>query len=110
MSYLKDQEELRDSIAVMLELSRASWHTENPLEEEGRMTEEDYSPYPRSLVFKTIYKHPMLCAAAVGAIWYFGPAKFSAMAVAGASLFLRHKASFLPLAQNLLSASVFKFK
>lgn len=106
MSDLKNQEQLRDSIKNMLELSRASWkpHRQTSGNDEG---ESDKS-FPRSMLFKTLYKHPLVSAATVASIWYFGPARFGAMAVAGVSLFMRHRISIMPIAQHLISSNISK--
>jgi hypothetical protein len=107
MSDLNDQEQLRDSIADILELSRESWKKENT---SNALNDDQEQPFPRSFLFKALNQHPLLSAAAVTSVWYLGPAKFGAMAVAGASLFLRHRDSILPIVQQVLSAALFKSK
>lgn len=107
MSDLKDQEQLRDQIAGILQLSRESWKKERAADAEN---DESDQPFPRSFLFKALNQHPLLSATAVASVWYLGPARFGAMALAGASLFLRHKNSILPIAQQVLSAVLFKPK
>lgn len=104
---LKDQELLRDNIADILQLSRESWKNEIAAE---AAREESEQPFPRSFLFKALNQHPLLSATAVASVWYLGPARFGAMALAGASLFIRHKNSILPIAQQVLSTVLFKPK
>lgn len=107
MSDIKNQEQLRDTIASVLELSRQSWK----LKDTSEAAEEDLinsQPFPRSILLKTITKHPLATAATVASIWYFGPAKFGAMTAAGIGLFMRHRMSILPIAEQLLSSAIFK--
>lgn len=108
MSDLKDQEQLRDSIIGMLELSRASWKTQEKTSDSGSL--HDDQAFPRSMLFKTLHKHPLLAAATVASVWYLGPAKFGTMAVAGASLFMRHHIAILPIAQHFISTTLSKNK
>lgn len=105
MTDLKTQEQLRDNIAGILELSRASWKTKP--EKQSRSYESDEF-FPRSVIFRTIGRHPLLIAAALGSVWYLGATRFGAMAVAGGSLLMRHHLSILPVAQKILSANFFK--
>lgn len=115
MTNLKEQEELRDSIANVLELSRASWklrgkrkkrnvRDDNPDDDDDFDSED----FPRSIVIKTLTRYPLASIATIAAVWYIGPARFSAMAVAGASLFIRHRLSILPLAEQLITSSLFR--
>lgn len=106
MSDIKDQEHLRDSITSMLELSRASW--KNSKETTRQDEQEDETPFPRSMLFKTLCNHPFISAATVASVWYFGPARFGAMAVAGVSLFMRHRISIMPIAQHIISTRLSK--
>lgn len=107
MSDLKDQEQLRDNIADILQLSRESWTKERASDADR---DESEQPFPRSFLFKALHQHPLLSATAVASVWYLGPARFGAMALAGASLFVRHRHSILPIAQQVLSAVLFKPK
>lgn len=109
MSDLQNQEQLRDSIASVLELSRQSWKLKN-LADDIKEEERDMEPFPRSLLLKTLTKHPLASAATIASIWYFGPARFGAMTAAGIGLFIRHRASILPIAEQLLSAAIFNTK
>lgn len=99
MTDLKNQEQLRDNIAGILELSRASWKAET----NDSQTKANDKAFPRSILFRTLTRHPVLSATAVAYVWYLGPGKFTAMAVAGGSLIMRHHLSILPLAQRFLS-------
>lgn len=108
MSDMKDQEQMRDTIASMLELSRDSWKTTR--NQNTAIKAEDDENFPRSILFKALQQHPLLSIAAVASIWYMGPARFGAMAVAGASLFIRHRSSILPIAQQIIGSSIFKAK
>lgn len=106
MSDIQNQEQLRDSIASVLELSRQSWKLKklaDDIEEEDRSSE----PFPRSILLKTLTRHPLASAATIASIWYFGPARFGAMTAAGIGLFIRHRASILPIAEQLLSTAIF---
>ena len=110
MSDLKNREQLRDDIASMLELSRASWKAHQEQEEAEEVLEElerQEHPFPRSALIRTVTKHPALSAASAAALWYFGPAKFGTMAVAGVSVFMRYKMSLLPIAQHLITSALF---
>lgn len=112
MSAPNNQEQLRDDIASMLELSRASWRVASKGrsksgDEETDENDPETSPYPRSLLFKTLSRHPLLVAAATAIIWRLGPAKFGAMAVAGAGLFIRHRFSAISIAQQVFSSPLF---
>lgn len=113
MSAHNNQEQLRDDIASMLELSRASWRVNakdrhRPRDEGSDETNSELLPFPRSLLFKTISRHPLMLAAVTAIVWRLGPAKFGAMAVAGAGLFIRHRFSAMAIAQQLFSSSFFK--
>jgi len=112
MSAPNNQEQLRDDIASMLELSRASWrlasHDRGEAEHDSEADSLDATPYPRSLLFKTLSRHPLIVAAATTIIWRLGPAKFGAMAVAGAGLFIRHRFTAITIAQQLFSSPLFK--
>lgn len=108
MSELKSQEQLRDDIASVLELSRASWKT--PKGEDRAEQDTLNNTFPRSMLFQTLNNHPLLSAAAVASIWYLGPARFSAMAVAGVSLFMRHRLAIMPIATQLVGANIFRSK
>ncbi|MGM8226284.1 hypothetical protein ACSV5M_06860 [Cellvibrio sp. ARAG 10.3] len=106
MTHIKDQEHLRDTIGSVLEISRTSWKLKHDQEAyEKEVTEGDF---PRSILLKTLTRHPLASAATVAALWYVGPARFGAMAFAGASLFMRHRMSILPLAEQLMTSNMFK--
>ena len=106
MTDVKDQEHLRDTISSVLEISRASWKLKNDQENyEEEMNEGDF---PRSMLLKTITRHPLASAATAAALWYVGPGRFGAMAVAGVSLFMRHRMSILPLAEQLMTSNILK--
>ena len=108
MTDVKDQEHLRDTISSVLEISRTSWKLKNDQENyEEEMNEGDF---PRSMLLKAITRHPLASAATVAALWYVGPGRFGAMAVAGVSLFMRHRISILPLAEQLMSSNILKPK
>ena len=104
MSDLDARKQLRDDIASILQLSRESWGKESARETYNREREE--GPFPRSILFKSLNKHPVLSAVAVASIWYLGPAKFGAMGAAAAGLFFRHRDSILPIVQQILSAAL----
>lgn len=108
MSELKSQEQLRDDITTVLELSRSSW--KSPPEPETSAAEEFSTPkfFPRSMLFKTLNNHPLASAVAIGSVWYLGPARFGALAVTGASLLLRHRLALIPIATQLASSRLFK--
>lgn len=112
MSAPNNQEQLRDDIASMLELSRASWrlasHDQSKAGHESEADSLDATPYPRSLLFKTLGRHPLMVAAATAIVWRLGPAKFGAMAVAGTGLFIRHRFTAITIAQQLFSSPLFK--
>ena len=106
MTDVKDQEHLRDTISSVLEISRASWKLKNDQETyEEEMAEGNF---PRSMLLKTLTRHPLAAAATTAALWYVGPARFGAMAVAGISLFMRHRMSILPLAEQLMTSQILK--
>lgn len=108
MSDLNEREQLRDSIAGILELSRESWKKKEEIN--NAINDSQGKFFPRSFVFRALNDHPLLSAAAVSSVWLLGPAKFGAMAIAGASLFLRHRHSILPIAHQVMSSGVFKSK
>lgn len=103
MSDLKNQEQMRDDIAAILELSRNSWrvNTDEPT------PNQDEDSFPQSLLFKTVIEHPILSTGTLLALGYFGAARFSALAVAGGSLLMRHHLSILPIARRLMSGNFF---
>lgn len=101
MSNLKEQIELRDNIAGVLEISRQSWQRNR--QEISR--KEDADTFPRSALFRTLSKRPMLVAAAIGSIWLVGPARFGAMAIAGSSLVLRHHQTVMALVDKVFGGS-----
>lgn len=108
MNDIKKQEHLRDTIGNVLEMSRASWRLKNKRQRDEDDAEE--GDFPRSMLVKTVTGHPLATVAVVAALWYIGPARFGAMAVAGASLLLRHRLSLLPLAEQLMTSNMFKTK
>jgi hypothetical protein len=105
MSDLKNHEQMRDDIAAILELSRASWRTD--VNTKKSESDQDDGHFPQSLLFKTVTEHPILSGATLLAIGYFGAARFSAMALAGGSLLMRHHLAILPIARQLLSGNLF---
>jgi hypothetical protein len=108
MSNLKNQEKLRDNIAGILELSRASWKLQQSAHSESAT--KDSSVYPRSLLFKMLNKHPLASTVTAASIWYLGPARFAAIAVAGISLFTKHRSVIIPIAQQLMTNNFFSHK
>ncbi|ARU26981.1 hypothetical protein [Cellvibrio sp. PSBB006] len=106
MTDVKDQEHLRDTISSVLEISRASWKLKN--NQEAYEEEINEGDFPRSMLLRTLTRHPLASAATAAALWYVGPARFGAMAVAGISLFMRHRMSILPLAEQLMTSSILK--
>lgn len=100
MSDLKNQEQLRDNIGEVLELSRRAWKIKKRAD---AIEDETEGPYPRSILFKTLSKHPAISAASLASVWLLGPARFSAMAITGISLFARYRMSILPIAQQVMS-------
>ena len=110
MSELKRQEQLRDDIATVLELSRTSWKASPEPEVDEAEKSAMPAPFPRSMLFQTLNNHPLLSAVAIGSVWYLGAARFSALAVTGASLILRHRLALIPIATQLASTNLFKTK
>lgn len=100
MSDLKNQEQLRNEIGELLELSRYSWKAKNKADDKE---DEADGPYPRSVLFKALGKHPALSVATLASVWLLGPARFSAMTIAGISLFARHRTAILPIVQQVMS-------
>jgi len=110
MSELKNQEKLRDDIATVLELSRTSWKSSPQSEIDQAEKSIMPAPFPRSMLFQTLNNHPLLSAVTIGSVWYLGAARFSALAVTGASLILRHHLALIPIATHLASTNLFKTK
>lgn len=108
MSNLKKQEELRDDIAGILELSRASWKLRQS--EYSESATKDNNVYPRSFLFKILSKHPLASTVTAASIWYLGPARFAAIAVASISLFTKHSSVIIPIAQQLMTNNFFAYK
>jgi hypothetical protein len=101
MSKLKEQIELRDNIAGILEISRQSWQSNH---REISQQKESHK-FPRSMLFRTLSKRPILAVAAIGSIWLVGPARFGAMAIAGGGLLLRHHLTIMTLVEKVFNGS-----
>lgn len=110
MSDLKSQEQLRDDIATVLELSRTSWRSSQEPEVDEVEKSVMPAPFPRSMLFQTLNNHPLLSAVTIGSVWYLGAARFTALAVTGASLILRHRLALIPIATQLASSNLFNSK
>lgn len=106
MTDVKHQENLRDTIGNVLEMSRASWKLKRKQKRDEEMATE--GDFPQSMIVKTLASHPLAVAAVIAALWYIGPARFGALAFTGASLFLRHRVSIMPLAEQLMTSNFFR--
>lgn len=106
MSDLREQQKLRDDIASVLELSRASWKIKK-LEKLNTKREKELSDdFPRSKLFKTVTAHPYLTVGSLLSAWLITPARFGALAVAGASLLLRHRQTVLTFVEHIVASNV----
>lgn len=106
MSDLKEQERLRDSIAGVLELSRTSWKVQKLEKINAAMERKTNTDFPRSKLFQTITSHPYMTAIGVASVWIITPARFGALAVAGASLVLRHRKTLFTFVEHFIASNV----
>lgn len=100
MNDLETLEMVRDDISAMLDMSRASLSANQRIDreavEEGTALANGQS-FPRSKLLRAVTRHPFLTAATVATVWYVGPARLGAIAVAGASALSRNGGLIAPL-------------